>query len=176
MRLPFNRARVSEPFGPRTHPVTGKPDMHNGVDFVIFDRMVYASHDGTVLVKTTENGGNEIHITNGDYETVYIHLSEPIVNTGDRVGIGQLIAIQGDTGRVTGEHLHFGIKYKGVYINPAEELLFRNEIGSVIFTQFGVKHYHELNCKGVAIHDMRINEGITRGEVFALLNQIVKER
>jgi len=50
--------------------------------------------------------------------TVYMHLSEFKVKEGDKVAAGQLIALRGGTGRSTGPHLHFAVRWRGEYLDP----------------------------------------------------------
>ncbi|MFN0113040.1 MAG: M23 family metallopeptidase, partial [Blastocatellia bacterium] len=51
--------------------------------------------------------------------TMYLHLSEFKTKEGSRVGKGQVIGLSGATGRVTSEHLHVGVRWLGVYLDPA---------------------------------------------------------
>jgi murein DD-endopeptidase MepM/ murein hydrolase activator NlpD len=48
-----------------------------------------------------------------------MHLSAFKVKEGDRVSKGQLVALSGGTGRSTGPHLHLGVRWQGVYVDPA---------------------------------------------------------
>ena len=80
------------------------------------------------MVKTDPNGyGNYVLIRhNNSTETVYAHLSKFIVKQGDYVKCGQPIALSGNTGRSTGPHLHFEIRYMGYAINPGAVFDFKN--------------------------------------------------
>ncbi|HET6345791.1 MAG TPA: M23 family metallopeptidase, partial [Myxococcota bacterium] len=70
--------------------------------------------------------GNAAFIDHGDHlYTMYFHMSELKVQTGDRVVRGQLLGNVGSTGRATGPHVHFGIKLAGTYINPADLLAYQ---------------------------------------------------
>jgi murein DD-endopeptidase MepM/ murein hydrolase activator NlpD len=51
--------------------------------------------------------------------TLYLHLSEIKVKQGERIAAGQEIGRSGGTGRATGPHLHFAVRWQGVYLNPA---------------------------------------------------------
>ena len=120
------KGRITSPFGPRTHPVTGEQGkMHNGVDIgkrqpvylMISGRVgepIYAVADGIVSGRNYNDiGGNQLMIVHGNgYQSGYSHLSKYHVNVGDKVMKGQLIAEMGKTGRVTGPHLHFSVKDK----------------------------------------------------------------
>ncbi|QJD95404.1 M23 family metallopeptidase [Mucilaginibacter robiniae] len=53
-------------------------------------------------------------------QTIYGHLSQAFVGGADSVTAGQPIGITGATGRITGEHLHFAVRYRGRFINPVQ--------------------------------------------------------
>ena len=81
----------------------------------------YASSSGTVTRAGWGPWGLGLHISidhgNG-FETVYGHLSRIEDGYGQRVSQGQVIGLMGNTGRSTGAHLHFTVKYNGVAQNP----------------------------------------------------------
>jgi murein DD-endopeptidase MepM/ murein hydrolase activator NlpD len=63
--------------------------------------------------------GLVVHINHGNgYETAYGHLSKIYVGYGAKVARGQSIGVMGNTGRSTGPHVHFIVKYNGVPQNP----------------------------------------------------------
>lgn len=117
--LPLLNIRVTSGFGDRIHPVTGQRDFHRGVDLAAHCDPVLSVLDGTVS-QTGFNPilGRYIRIDHGDFQSVYGHLSFVLVTKGESVGVGQPIAITEATGRVTGEHLHFCIRFGSRYINP----------------------------------------------------------
>lgn len=111
---------ISE-FGSRKHPITGEQKQHNGIDIGVAEGTnVYAADAGTVIgVGFDENGGNIITIDHGNgYITKYMHNSVIKAKVGDKVEKGQVIALSGSTGKVTGAHLHFQVEYNGTPINP----------------------------------------------------------
>lgn len=121
-RIPLNgKVRISSHFSPRRlHPVLGKVKAHNGTDFAIpVGTPVLAPADGVVtLSKYSSTAGHYIKIRhNGNYSTVYMHLSKRMVKVGDRVRIGQTIARSGNTGRSTGPHLHYELRINGKPVN-----------------------------------------------------------
>ncbi|PXX98637.1 peptidoglycan DD-metalloendopeptidase family protein [Halomonas sp. LBP4] len=113
-RYPFEGSyRLSSNFNPRRkHPVTGRISPHRGTDFAMpIGTPVQAPADGQV-----EKVGNHplagryvvVRHDNG-YRTRYLHLSRPLVSRGDRVSMGERIALSGNTGRSTGPHLHYEV-------------------------------------------------------------------
>jgi murein DD-endopeptidase MepM/ murein hydrolase activator NlpD len=123
-RSPVPLARIASRFNPhRMHPVLHVVMPHNGVDFAApTGAPVYATAAG--VVTSVGNGGpcgNMVEIAHpGGITSVYCHLSRFAsgVHVGQHVESRQLIAYVGQTGRVTGPHLHFGIKRDGVFIDP----------------------------------------------------------
>lgn len=83
---------------------------------------VRAAYDGVVRIQAWDGGGYGNYILVRHYnglETIYGHLSKPLVTVGTFVKAGQLIGYGGSTGRSTGSHLHFEVRYQGNPINPA---------------------------------------------------------
>jgi hypothetical protein len=123
-RSPVPLARIASRFNPhRMHPVLHVVMPHNGVDFAApVGAPVYATAAG--VVTSVGNGGpcgNMVEISHaGGITSVYCHLSRFAsgLRSGQRVEQRQLIAYVGQTGRVTGPHLHFGIKKNGVFVDP----------------------------------------------------------
>ena len=95
---------------------------HTGVDIASsMGTPIYASASGTVvLVRHSASGyGRHILIDHGNgYQTLYAHNNELYVAEGDIVGQGQVIAAMGRTGRATGVHVHFEVRYQGKYQDP----------------------------------------------------------
>lgn len=113
-RYPFEgHYRISSPFNlRRRHPVTGLISPHKGTDFAMRSGTpIEAPADGVVeRVVNHPLAGKYIviHHDNG-YDTRYLHLSKALVHPGERVKMGEKIALSGSTGRVTGPHLHYEI-------------------------------------------------------------------
>lgn len=129
--LPLKHLKINSDFGYRVHPLTGKYAMHEGVDFKARQDTVYAILNGIVKSAGYNDGlGINIRLDHGQLESVYGHLSRILVGPADSVIAGQPIGITGATGRVTGEHLHFSIRYRHKYINPIKflyQLLIKQE-------------------------------------------------
>lgn len=122
-RIPLQRNyRISSSFNPnRHHPVTGRNSPHNGTDFATpIGTKVIAPGDGIVsLVTDHRYAGKYVVIDHGNkYRTRYLHLSKALVHKGQRVSRGQVIALSGNTGRITGPHLHYEFHINGRPVNP----------------------------------------------------------
>lgn len=125
LRMPLDRIHVTSSFGMRRHPVTGKRKFHYGVDYrgKIGDS-VYSVAKGKVIgIITNDIGGKQIEIEHSDGTvTVYMHLSKRLVKNGKYVNAHELIGKVGNTGRISGPHLHFGIKSnRGKWLNPLKK-------------------------------------------------------
>ena len=118
---PVTNGRHSSNFGWRVDPFTGSRAMHEGVDFTKPDGTpIFAAAGGIVVFSEMHpQYGNMIEIDHGnDVITRYAHASILIAKTGQVVRRGQEIAKVGSTGRSTGSHLHFEVRYKGSAQNP----------------------------------------------------------
>ena len=107
--------RITSRYGPR------RGRAHQGLDISLkIGDPVYATFDGKVrMSKAAGNYGNLVIIRhNNGLETYYAHLSERSVEVGDWVVAGQQIGLGGNTGRSTGPHLHFEVRYKGQSFDP----------------------------------------------------------
>lgn len=85
---------------------------------------VFACDDGKVYkIEKQPNGGNVIYLKHaGDIISAYAHLNTICVKKGQTVAMGEKIATMGATGKVTGEHLHFGLYSKGKNIYGKADL------------------------------------------------------
>lgn len=117
--LPLENLKITSGYGYRIHPVTKQQDFHKGVDLAARCDPVLSVLAGRV----TETGfnpilGKYVLIGHGEFQSIYGHLSYILVCRGDTVDAKQPIAITGTTGRVTGEHLHFSVKFRDNHIDP----------------------------------------------------------
>ncbi len=122
--MPIKYRGVASRFGNRFHPVLKRYILHTGVDLVAKYVPLRASKDGRVTYAGYMGGYGKIIIIKhaNNYETRYAHLSVISTKVGERVKQGEFIGKTGKTGRVTGPHLHFEIRYKGVPKNPMKYL------------------------------------------------------
>lgn len=115
------KVSISSGYGMRTHPVTGKQQMHSGVDMgAATGTPIYAVADGQVESSgELGNCGNGVRINHsGGYMSVYCHASKLLVRSSQSVKSGDTIALVGSTGMSTGPHLHLGMKLNGEWIDP----------------------------------------------------------
>jgi murein DD-endopeptidase len=116
---PLDKMVVNSPYGWRRDPFTGKQKLHNGIDFHARNNEIYAMIEGEVTKAGYDSrSGGYVTIRHGNYTVSYCHLSRVLVRKNAVVKPGEVVAVTGNTGRSTGEHLHLSAKYKGKYINP----------------------------------------------------------
>lgn len=123
--LPVNATYNSSGFGRRLDPFTGQSAMHEGIDFIAQTGtpIVAAAYGVVIASEWHHDFGNMIEIDHGnDIVTRYAHASAVFVKAGDIVKRGQKIAEVGSTGRATGAHLHFEVRFQGVAQNPVRFL------------------------------------------------------
>jgi murein DD-endopeptidase MepM/ murein hydrolase activator NlpD len=118
-------APISDVFGTRRTFNGEVKSVHQGLDFgAAPGSVVTAANDGTVLLaRPLYFEGNFVVIDHGQgLLTLYLHLSEFKVKEGEQVKRGQPLGLVGSTGRATGPHLHFAVRWQGVYLDPAQLL------------------------------------------------------
>lgn len=115
------QGKVTSGFGYRIHPITGSRSFHTGIDLAAPEGTPIAAAYGGTVQETgyTSGRGNYILLSHSDnLQTLYCHLSEIQVQTGDAVDAGGTIGLVGTTGMSTGPHLHFELRVDGVRCNP----------------------------------------------------------
>ena len=128
-------AGYTSPFGMRSHPLSGDVRPHYGVDIAgPLGSPVRSWWSGQVSEVISDGGcGNGLTIRSGDYEHIYCHLAGSagegwyrsgavLLRVGQRVRAGQVIGHIGLTGSTTGPHLHWGMRYRGEWMDPARVL------------------------------------------------------
>jgi murein DD-endopeptidase MepM/ murein hydrolase activator NlpD len=113
---PLKSTRITSQFGFR------RLRWHYGIDIgLTTGDSIYSAFDGIVRLREFERAGYGHYLVlrhaNG-LETLYGHLSRPLVQVGQEVKAGELIGLGGSTGRSTGPHLHFEVRYMGNAIDP----------------------------------------------------------
>lgn len=122
---PVNEGMYSSNFGWRLDPFTGGGAMHEGVDYMAKEgTSIHASAGGVVAYAALHpQYGNMVELDHGKgIITRYAHASRLLVKVGQVVRRGDKIAEVGSTGRSTGNHLHFEVRYQGVAQNPVRFL------------------------------------------------------
>lgn len=112
----------NSPYVNRINPISGKAEFHTGVDLkATLGTNVVAAESGTVIYSGSKGGyGKTIIIDHGNgMTTLYGHNSSLVVNVGDNVSRGQVIAKAGSTGYSTGVHVHFEVRFNGNHVDPA---------------------------------------------------------
>jgi len=108
-------------FGPRIDPFNDHMTFHSGIDLAgPMGAKIHTTAAGTVVAAGRDGAyGNAIDIDHGfGITTRYGHLSEINVEVGQKVAKGEVIGIQGSTGRSTGAHLHYEVRYHDQAMNP----------------------------------------------------------
>ncbi len=116
---------VSSPFGQRYHPILGQWRLHSGIDLAASTGTpIRAAGDGVVLDAGWMGGyGLAVIVAHtSSTSTLYAHASQLRVNPGDRVALGETIALVGSTGFSTGPHLHFEVRVNGQVEDPVKYL------------------------------------------------------
>lgn len=115
---PLEVYRKTSGFGPRWG------QFHHGIDLGLSMGMpVFAAFDGIVRLARYDRYGYGYHVVLRHYnglETLYAHLSKIECQVGQEVKAGDIIGLGGSTGRSTGPHLHFEVRYAGNTFNPEE--------------------------------------------------------
>lgn len=121
---PPSLGKVTSHFGPR------RRSFHNGIDLKVqVGDTIRAAFDGVVRVRRYNKGGYGYFLVlrhKDGLETVYGHLSRFLVASNDAIKAGDPIALGGNTGRSTGPHLHFEVRFLGNPINPAKMFSFED--------------------------------------------------
>lgn len=125
--MPTPSRRITSHFGYRAS--FGR--MHKGLDIKVYTGdTIYAAFSGKVRVVRYEAGGYGNYVVirhNNGLETIYGHLSKQLVNENENVRAGEPIGLGGSTGRSTGSHLHFEVRFLGEAINPEQVFDFPNQ-------------------------------------------------
>lgn len=177
MKKPYKGTfKVTSPYGFRTDPFTGKSGTwHGGVDLVGEDKTVTSVCDGKVLISRIVTDANDRTSEWGNYAAVqadsgevvyYCHLASRAVNAGDRVEVGQIIGIEGASGKVTGSHLHLEVRRSGIQVNAAEYLGIPNT-ADFVFTNAAETGDSEL-------YDSEPNEWAEEAVGWAVKNKILR--
>ena len=118
---PVAKKTITSPYGIRKDPFTKVNKQHKGIDFAgKIGTELYAVAPGRVISAGERSGyGTTVEIDHGlGFTTLYAHLSKVNVSRGDWIRPGTVIGLGGSSGRSTGPHLHYEIRYKGAPFKP----------------------------------------------------------
>jgi len=118
---PVKDMRITSPFGVRSDPFFKTPAMHSGIDFGGKEGTpLYATSAGRVIQAGPRGDyGDTVEVDHGlGFSTLYAHLSKINVEKGDIIDEGTKVGLAGSTGRSTGPHLHYEVRYNSRPINP----------------------------------------------------------
>jgi murein DD-endopeptidase MepM/ murein hydrolase activator NlpD len=119
------RARVTARFGEQRTLNGVKPSQHYGLDLAgkVGARVAAANAGVVVLVRDCWASGVTVILWHGaGLYTTYFHLSRALVGKGAHVARGDFIGLVGKSGRVSGPHLHWGVRVSDLYVDPASVL------------------------------------------------------
>jgi murein DD-endopeptidase MepM/ murein hydrolase activator NlpD len=159
--MPLMTGIINSKFGWR------KYRFHYGTDLdLTIGDPVFACFDGIVRIsRYNANGyGNYIVIRHyNGLETLYGHLSKSNVQVGDYVKAGDIIGLGGNTGRSSGPHLHFEVRYAGNAFDPQAMFLFEEK--KLVATTFELKpeHYsYASKARQIYYHSVRSGDTLSR--------------
>jgi murein DD-endopeptidase MepM/ murein hydrolase activator NlpD len=119
---------MSSLYGYRNDPVTGNKEFHGGLDFAGKPGTPISSiAAGIVIWSGPRYGyGNIVEVSHGGgYMTRYAHNEKNLVNVGEKVEKGEVVAIMGNSGRSTGTHVHFEVLHNGKSVNPGKYVVLK---------------------------------------------------
>ncbi len=120
---PVANVRITSKYGMRNDPFDGKPKRHRGIDFAgkIGTELMAVAPGRVVSAGERVGYGTTVEIDHGlGFSTLYAHLSQITVSRGDWVRPGTVVGLGGSSGRSTGPHLHYEIRYKGAPFDPSK--------------------------------------------------------
>ena len=123
--IPIKNAEEHSAFGHRIDPFNGSMAFHSGIDLAApANSRIYSTANGIVISAGRDGSyGNKVDIDHGfGVVTRYGHMSSISVKKGDKLKKGAVIGVQGSTGRSTGSHLHYEVRYNNEAINPQKFL------------------------------------------------------
>lgn len=137
---PLKNARLTSSYGYRIHPITKKRKFHRGMDLKAKMRTpIMATANGVVVyVRSKDRGdyGRVIKIQHSfGFMTIYAHLNKTDVKLGDVIRKGQIIGLTGNSGRSSGPHLHYEVRYGGKVLDPRDFIKWNFKNYDKIFTK-----------------------------------------
>jgi murein DD-endopeptidase MepM/ murein hydrolase activator NlpD len=160
------KGHITSHFGPRRY------RFHYGTDLKLHTGdSVVAAFPGKIRIIDYDHRGYGHYVVirhDNGLETVYAHLSRVLVTLDQTVGGGELIALGGNTGRSTGAHLHFEIRFLGNALNPAKLIDFNTGnifVAEYVITKKNSFHYQKEVKAMAAAKYYKIRSGDTLGHI-----------
>ena len=172
---PLKETKVNSEFGFRRF------RWHHGIDLKLTTGdPVFSAFDGIVRMRSYDRNGYGYYVLvrhrNG-LETLYGHLSKISVEVGQEVRAGDILGLGGSTGRSTGPHLHFEIRYQGLSINPTEVFDFNyGRLKGDVYTITSSSFDHVIQAQEAVYHRVRSgqNLGVIARQYGVSINQITR--
>ena len=170
--MPSPSTVITSNFGPRW----GR--QHKGLDIKLnTGDTIYAAFTGKVRIVRSEAKGSGKYVVirhNNGLETIYGHLSRPLVDEYDQVFAGDVIGLGGHTGRSTGSHLHWEVRYLGNALNPEEVIDFN--IGKPKNSEYviGIKAIKQQRAEQAAMRYHTVKQGDTLSGIARRYHTTVK--
>lgn len=172
---PLKETHITSDFGFR------KIRWHHGTDLKLnMGDSIYSTFDGIVRVKSYDRNGYGYYVVvrhkNG-LETLYGHMSKILTEVGQEVMAGEVLGLGGSTGRSSGPHLHYEIRYQGLSINPTEIFDFNiGRIKSDSYTITASSFDHVIQAQQSVYHKVRSGEnlGVIARRYGVSINQIAR--
>ena len=154
--LPLDFLKVNSKYGYRQDPVLKCTKFHDGIDLKCSYDYVYSMLPATVKEVSHGNKGygNYVILDYGIMECLYGHLSAIVVEEGEIIPAGSVVAISGNTGKSTGPHLHIRLRKNGKSVDPKPFISFLNDYiirlqDKIAFVRDGIKPQQELNIQNL---------------------------
>ncbi|WP_143960985.1 M23 family metallopeptidase [Litoribacter populi] len=173
--VPLLETRITSDFGFR------RIRWHHGTDLKLnTGDPIHSTFDGIVRIKSYDRNGYGYYVVvrhkNG-LETLYGHMSKILVEVGQEVRAGDVLGLGGSTGRSSGPHLHYEIRYQGLSINPTE--IFDFNIGRIkgdSYTITANSFDHVIKAQQAVFHRVRSGEnlGVIARRYGVSINQIAR--
>ena len=169
--LPLDFLKFSSQYGYRQDPVMKCRKFHDGIDLGCRYDYVYSMLPATVkeVHRGNKGYGNYVILDHGIMECLYGHLSAIIVEEGEIIPAGSVVAISGNTGKSTGPHLHIRLRRNGKSVDPKPFISFLNDYirrlqDRIAYVRDGIKPQQELNIRNLV--DEMDRCGITDGSYY----------
>lgn len=159
-KMPLDETRITSEFGFRRY------RWHHGTDLKLtVGTPIYSVFDGIVRIRSYDRTGYGYYVVvrhkNG-LETLYGHMSRITVDVGQEVKAGDILGLGGNTGRSTGPHLHFEVRYQGLSINPTQIFDFNlGRLRSDVYMITASSFDHVVQTQQSVVHRVRSGETLS---------------